>query len=99
LVTNSVKYAHPARVKGKIRLTCARVDGATRITLADDGVGLPDGFDPDTSGGMDLRMTRLLAKQLQARLSFRSSDLGLTSSCWCRTRPDRTRVRSPTGPA
>jgi two-component sensor histidine kinase len=78
LVTNSVKYAHPARVKGRVRLTCERVDGATRITLADDGVGLPDGLDPQKGGGMGLRMTRLLAQQLRARLSFRSSELGLT---------------------
>jgi two-component sensor histidine kinase len=78
LVTNSVKYAHPAQVKGKVGLTCERVDGATRITLADDGVGLPDGLDPQKGGGMGLRMTRLLAQQLRARLSFQSSELGLT---------------------
>ena len=78
LVTNSLKYAHPPRVKGKIWLTCNTTDGATRITLSDDGVGLPEGFDADNSGGMGLRMARVLAKQLQARLSFSSPGHGLT---------------------
>ena len=77
LVTNSVKYAHPARVKGVIKLTCRKLRGATVIRLEDDGVGLPDGFDPATGGGLGLRMTRLLAQQLRGQLTFHSTELGL----------------------
>jgi two-component sensor histidine kinase len=45
LVTNAVKYAHPAGVKGRIELSChPRPEGAILIQVSDDGVGLPEGF-------------------------------------------------------
>jgi two-component sensor histidine kinase len=79
LVMNSVKYAHPAHVRGTIRLNCAVVGEWTWITVADDGVGFPDGFDPERSGGLGLRMSRLLTQQLRGALSYESSPLGLTT--------------------
>ena len=94
MVTNAVKYAYPAETKGSIRLSCSRVDGGTRVTLKDHGVGLPDGFDPQSSDGMGLRMTRSLARQLKARLSFRSSDRGLTVELLVPRQAERT-VKAP----
>lgn len=80
LVTNSVKYAHPAGVCGDIRLFCAQAaDGRTRIEISDDGVGLPEGFDPETQGGLGLRLSYSLAAQIGAELAFEQSDLGLTA--------------------
>jgi two-component sensor histidine kinase len=79
VVTNAVKYAHPAAVKGRIRLGChARPEGAILIQIADDGVGLPEGFDLKRDGGLGMRMVRLLADQLGASLTFESSSIGLT---------------------
>ena len=46
--------------------------------MADDGVGLPEGFDPRTDGGLGLRVIRSLADQLHATLDFDASPLGLT---------------------
>jgi two-component sensor histidine kinase len=78
LITNAVKYAHPAGVKGRVKLDCQRrPEGAILIEVADDGVGLPEGFDAKRGGGLGLRMVRLLADQLGASLSFDSSDIGL----------------------
>lgn len=79
VVTNAVKYAHPAGVKGRIVLGChSRPHGATLIEISDDGVGLPEGFDPRRDGGLGMRMVRSLADQLGASLNFNSSDIGLT---------------------
>lgn len=79
LVTNAVKYAHPTRVRGRIDLGCqSRPGGATLIQVADDGVGLPEGFDPAKEGGLGMRMVRTLANQLGANLSFDSTGIGLT---------------------
>jgi two-component sensor histidine kinase len=78
LVTNAVKYAHPAGVKGRIELGCdPRPQGAILIRVADDGVGLPEGFDPKQEGGLGMRMVRSLAEQLNASLIFDSSPIGL----------------------
>ncbi|HEY5006863.1 MAG TPA: sensor histidine kinase [Caulobacteraceae bacterium] len=79
LVTNAVKYAHPAGVKGRAELGCfRRPGGAILIQIADDGVGLPEGFDPAKDGGLGMRMVRMLADQLGASLTFESTGIGLT---------------------
>jgi two-component sensor histidine kinase len=77
LVTNSLKYAHPAGVRGTIDMKCSRRAGSLVIEVADDGVGLPDGFDPATSRN-GLRMVESLCRQLGGTVRFRSDDLGLT---------------------
>jgi two-component sensor histidine kinase len=79
VVTNAVKYAHPAGVKGRIDVGChARPEGAILVQIADDGVGLPEGFDPRRDGGLGMRMVRMLAGQLGANLAFESTSIGLT---------------------
>ena len=79
LVTNAVKYAHPTGVKGRIELGChPRPHGTVLIQVSDDGVGLPEDFDPRTDGGLGMRMVRSLADQLGANLNFESSEVGLT---------------------
>jgi two-component sensor histidine kinase len=79
LVTNAVKYSHPAGVRGRIGLRCQQApDGAMLIQVMDDGVGLPEGFDPALAGGLGLRLVRALAEQIGASLAFDSSGIGLT---------------------
>jgi two-component sensor histidine kinase len=78
LVTNAIKYAHPAKISGKIRLECrASAGGGVTIEVSDDGVGLPDGFDPATSGHLGFRLVRSLAEQVGAAIEFESDELGL----------------------
>lgn len=79
LVTNAVKYAHPTGVSGMIELGCHRAGGgATMIKVADDGIGLPDGFDTTRGGGLGMRMVRSLAGQLGATLDFVPEEIGVT---------------------
>lgn len=79
LVTNAVKYAHPAQVRGVVEVGCEpQPDGSLVVWVADDGVGLAEGFDPASSQAMGLRMIRGLAERLGAVLAFESADAGLT---------------------
>jgi two-component sensor histidine kinase len=92
LVTNSVKYAHPTGVPGRIEVVCRRTSDDTLIlTVADDGVGLPEDFDPRIDGGLGTRVIRSLADQLHAVVDFDSSPLGLTVTV---TAPDPSSERS-----
>jgi two-component sensor histidine kinase len=78
LVINAVKYAHPAGAPGRIEVGCAVArSGQLVIRVADDGVGLPEGFAPASDGGLGLRIVWSLTRQLGAKVDFRSSALGL----------------------
>lgn len=79
LVTNSARHAHPTGVAGQVHVDCSHAaDRSIAITVSDDGVGLPEGFDPRRSGHLGMRVVRSLADQLAARLTFDSCELGLS---------------------
>jgi PAS domain S-box-containing protein len=42
------------------------------LTVADDGVGLPDGFEPDTKKSLGMNLVSMLAKQIQAELKIKT---------------------------
>jgi two-component sensor histidine kinase len=78
MVTNAVKYAHPAGTPGKICVASGwDAEGTLFREVADDGVGLPEGFDPAGDGGYGLRLVRGLAQQLDAECEFLQSGIGL----------------------
>jgi len=78
VVTNSLKYAHPTGVPGLLSIDCRReTDGSLVVEVADDGVGLPEGFDLATADGTGSRTIRVLAKQMGAQVSLESRPIGL----------------------
>lgn len=73
LVTNSIKYAFPEGVAGHIGIRIGREGArAARVSVADDGVGLPAGVDLETSGGLGFRIVRMLVEQLQGTFEIQS---------------------------
>ncbi len=75
-VINAHKYAHPSGVDGEIAIVCRPGDGGWLMSVEDDGVGLPVGFNPDTGGGLGFRVMRALATKLEGRLRHVSGPLG-----------------------
>src|SRR3954453_4320425 len=72
LVTNAAKYAFSNRSDGHIWVRLVRQDENTAlISVRDDGVGLPAGFDPSKSRGLGMRIIAALSKQLGAAISHR----------------------------
>ncbi len=76
LVTNAVKYAHPTGLPAQIEVVCRQTARDLIIEIADDGIGLPENFDPLTDGGLGFRIVRSLASQLGATVRFDSDALG-----------------------
>ncbi len=76
---NAMKYAHPSGVP-LIMLVDSSVagDGRLVLTISDDGVGLPEGFDPAQSGGMGFKVMRSLAAEIGGELQIQSTHLGLS---------------------
>src|SRR5258708_1041601 len=77
MVTNAVKYAHPAGVPGRIDVGCQRDGNRIIVEVTDNGVGLPENFDVLDGGGLGFKMVRALAGQLGAVPIFDSDTLGL----------------------
>ena len=78
---NAMKYAHPSGVDGQITVTCRPMFGdSLLVTIEDDGVGLPENceFETGVGGGVGFRVMRALAGQIGAKITCRSSALGLT---------------------
>ncbi|WP_176556194.1 PAS domain-containing protein [Rubellimicrobium rubrum] len=69
LVTNAVKYAFQTCDKGRLQVTLQRTNGGVRIEVADDGVGLPEGFDPLRSGGLGMKIVTSLVRQVRGQLT------------------------------
>ena len=77
-ITNALKYSHPTGVPGKIGIVTRRnTDCGLIIEVADDGVGLPEGFDPYATKSTGMALMRELAEQLSARLEFEQPPIGL----------------------
>ncbi len=69
LVSNSLKHGYPANARGRVLLTVEHADKGLRLTLRDDGVGLPDGFALDSDASMGLQLAASLAVQLGGQLT------------------------------
>jgi PAS domain S-box-containing protein len=66
LVTNSIKYAFPQR-SGNIKLQFKSNDDY-ELLVADDGVGLPEDVNIETTDSLGLQLVNSLVKQLDGRL-------------------------------
>ncbi|WP_409567847.1 sensor histidine kinase [Methylobacterium sp. E-025] len=71
VVTNALKHAFIPDSPGTITIRLERL-GPDRmvLTVADDGRGMPQGFDPGTSKSLGYRISQGLASQLGGMLSY-----------------------------
>ena len=79
ILTNAMKYAHPTDVPVKISILCeASPKDVLELTISDDGIGLPEGFDAAKDGGLGFQIMRALTAELGAKLDVFSDNLGST---------------------
>jgi two-component sensor histidine kinase len=77
LVLNAGKHAYPNSAGGSIWVRVVQKDkDFVQISVRDEGVGLPAGFDPLTSKRLGSRLVNALAKQLGAELTRPFSAIG-----------------------
>ena len=79
LLSNAMKHAFADRKEGKIEISLTASEGGrVHLTVSDDGVGLPPGFDINESKTLGLRLVKILSEdQLQGTLEV-TSDRGAT---------------------
>jgi two-component sensor histidine kinase len=68
LLQNAVEHGF-AGGPGEVTVSAQRLDGRLRVSVEDDGRGLPPGFDVNTSAGLGLSIVRTLVEsELDGRL-------------------------------
>lgn len=72
LISNCFKHAFPEGRRGTVRIFLHRVDKRVRLSVEDNGVGLPEGFDAQATPSMGLKLAESLARQLGGKLRFSS---------------------------
>jgi two-component sensor histidine kinase len=78
VITNAFKYAFPGSRPGTVSLSLHRLEEATyRLTIADDGVGLPSNYDPSQSRSLGMTLLHGFSSQLGGELSI-TGQPGLT---------------------
>jgi two-component sensor histidine kinase len=70
LITNALKYAFPQEERGTVRVEAQQADGQIRFTVSDDGAGIPEHIDFDSTSGLGLQLVYHLALQIDGTASI-----------------------------
>lgn len=75
LISNALKHAFPDGREGEVSIHMARdpADGIITLTVADDGVGLPEALDPQAAPSLGLQLVHRLAHQIGASIDVETS--------------------------
>ncbi|MBU3915541.1 response regulator [bacterium] len=76
LITNCVKYAFPDDREGEILLELkSNGKNGVELIVSDNGVGLPEGFDPQNTNSLGLKLVKMLAEnQLDGTIDMESNN-------------------------
>lgn len=72
LVTNSFKHAFPKQAEGEVSIELHRKDDMFHLSVKDNGVGLPPGFDLAKTQSLGLQLIYTLARQLVGTVEMKS---------------------------
>ncbi|MFW5717076.1 MAG: sensor histidine kinase [Spirochaetota bacterium] len=71
-LTNAMKYAFVGRESGHVLVRVQRSAEGVRLSVDDDGRGLPEDFDSSAEQGLGLSIVRLFARQFDGRFELRN---------------------------
>jgi two-component sensor histidine kinase len=81
LVQNAVEHGFASRSAGQIDIAFGETDASVVIEIADDGVGLPAGFDPAATSSLGLRIIQTLIKDdLRGQLVLANREPGAVAT-------------------
>jgi PAS domain S-box-containing protein len=100
LVSNSLKYAYPEGSRGVVELMLrAGPENQYTLSVRDQGVGLPAGFDMNNTDTLGLHLVDILSAQLGATFSVESDGHGTIFKVVFKTntKPERVPTKSARG--
>jgi PAS domain S-box-containing protein len=75
-LSNAFKHAFMGRQYGTVTVVLRKENGTIRITISDDGIGIPENVDISRATSLGLKLMRSLVLQLQGTLTIESTDRG-----------------------
>jgi len=75
-LNNAIEHGFGSREGGQIVVTVAPFEGGTEVIVADDGIGLPEGFDLARAESLGLKIARTLAQSLGGRFTMSAAPVG-----------------------
>ncbi|PZT89472.1 MAG: histidine kinase [Citromicrobium sp.] len=75
-LNNAIEHGFGSGNEGQVVVTVAPSDKGTAVMIADDGVGLPAGFDPNLSESLGLKIARTLAQSLGGEFTLAAAPVG-----------------------
>ncbi len=74
-ISNAVKYAFPNNKTGTVTISMQQTDDSHFVLkVADNGTGLPEGFDPNKSNSLGMSLMRGLSKQLNGSFELKNEN-------------------------
>jgi two-component sensor histidine kinase len=73
-VANAIEHGFSGRERGHIAVRLEQAQSGFQLSVSDDGVGIPAGFDLDTASSLGLKIARTLAQQLGGELVIRKGN-------------------------
>jgi PAS domain S-box-containing protein len=92
LITNSWKHAFPGKKSGVIKVTISEENDHIKLSVVDNGVGLPENLNEAEHQTLGLNLIRILSQQIEAQLSLGNTENGF--SCTWSFKQDITRKGS-----
>ena len=75
ILTNAYKHAFSVNDKPELNISMKKSDNENvRLTIADNGKGLPEGFDLYQAQGLGLKLVGILVKQINGKLEAKSGN-------------------------
>ena len=75
-INNAIEHGFDSANHGHVIVTVEPVAHGVAVTIADNGKGIPQGFDPNTSESLGLKIARTLAQSLGGDFTMTAAPLG-----------------------
>jgi len=75
LISNSLKHAFPDNMKGTINIEMTfNKHNHVHLIVKDNGIGIPEGLNPEKTDSLGLRLVNTLTKQLRGTIKHKNSN-------------------------
>ncbi|MDG2246292.1 MAG: PAS domain S-box protein [Flavobacteriales bacterium] len=74
LVSNAMKYAYEGKSEGILGLSIKEKEGVINLQVTDNGVGMPEDYNPEESDSLGIYLVYALVEQLDATIQIKNEN-------------------------